>query len=572
MPVVIVLVIAALLMACIQTVAWYDYIFWDTISYLELAQQFRLHNYSLFINPYWSPLYPLLFGLLSSLAPSVEMERPLLVVMQLLCFVLFLFASRSFWCAVWKLHLFYSEKEGTEPLPRGAAIVFFTYVTVFSALVVGDVSMKTPDLLAAAIYLYANAAVLSCLYQENHPSRFAMVGTLLGLAYLAKSFFISVALPCIALMRWRGKEYGLLSTRSMICLVAPMLLVIALYVIPLSVSLGKVSLGESGKYQLLFCTTQHLSPAVPLVHGSQETKHPARILFENPRFYEFVEPFDVTYPPWFNPHYWNDGIKMEIKWPLFSGMLIEKFVVLCTSFGIYFAVLYLYLVTVTRTLFPFSLQRIKSLSPIAGSAWFGAVILLVLTVWPRYVIGLVSPIFAGFIICFDYSLQKSTQKLARGLSILSTLMLLTFVWNSLLHLYFAFPQIGETLKEKTGYPLPPCHIDKQSPVAKKLKELSIKPGERVARIAMSEGGELYWARLAQVRIVCESVDVEHFFQSPPERRLELYGKLRKLGVKAILLDGKYKERNSKSVDVVPNEPGWQMVEGTSYYVLPLDKS
>ncbi len=566
-PVVIVLTVVALLVGYVQTVTWANNIAWDTVSYLDLADAFRHQDYSLLLNPYWSPLYPILFALLRLFAPSIQMERSMLSIMQYFCFVLFSLACWYFWRATWKAHLYYSEKDGTDPLPQKAAFIFFTCVSIVSALVIGDVSKRTPDMLAGALYVFGNGAILSCLYQQNNQGRFALTGTLMGLAYLTKSFFISWALPCVALMRWRGKDYGFTSIKSVVLLAAPLLMLMSLYVVPLSISLGRPSIGESGKYQLIFCTTDNLLPSVPLVHGSRKTLHPTRILFEDPTVYEFIEPFNVTYSPWFNPHYWNEGIKIEINWPLFWAMLVEKSMVLVTSFGIYLGVLWMYLIVASRTLFPFSFERIKVLSPVVVCAWLNVLLLLIVTVWPRYLIGLIPPIFAGIILCFQYKTAHSAKRMATGLSILSVLMILSFSWQSFMHCFYGFPELRAVLSNMTGASLPSPPLDAHSATANKLKDLGVSPGDRVARIAKQEFGEFYWARLAEVRIVCESVDPEHFFKSPKERRAELYNKLRKLGVKAIVLDWSYRS----APGIVPDEPDWESVDGTKSFILPLNK-
>ncbi|MBX9666417.1 MAG: hypothetical protein K2X93_02315 [Candidatus Obscuribacterales bacterium] len=487
--------------------------------------------------------------------------------MQYFCFILFALACWYFWRSAWKLHVYYSQKDGTSPLPQNAAFLFFTCVSMVSGLVIGDVSKRTPDLLAGALYVFGNGAILSCLFQKNNESRFALTGIFMGLAYLTKSFFVSWSIPCIALMRWRGKDYGFQSIKSMLLLLVPLALLAALYVVPLSISLGRPTIGESGKYQLIFCTTENLLPSVPLVHGSRETLHPARILFEDPKVYEFDKPFSVTYSPWFNPHYWNDGIKIEINWPLFWAMLAEKAMVLVYSFGIYVGVLWLYLVVTTRTFFPFSLDRIKTLSPIICCAWLNVVVLLVVTVWPRYLIGLIPPIFAGIILCFRYKSNNAAKCMAQGLSILSVLMLLSFSWQSFMHCFYGFPELRAVVSKMTGASLPSPAPDAHSATANKLKELGVQPGDKVARIAKQEFGEFYWARLAEVRIVCESVDPDGFFKAAPNRRTELYEKLRALGVKAIVLDWSYRAPPG----IVPNEPGWQPVEGTKSLIRPLNK-
>jgi len=46
------------------------------------------------------------------------------------------------------------------------------------------------------------------------------------------------------------------------------------------------------------------------VHGTPV--HPTRKIHEDPPMYEFGTPFEVTYPPWYNPTYWYDGVKLTV--------------------------------------------------------------------------------------------------------------------------------------------------------------------------------------------------------------------------------------------------------------------
>ena len=45
--------------------------------------------------------------------------------------------------------------------------------------------------------------------------------------------------------------------------------------------------------------------------GSGIPVHPTRKLESDPGLYEFKEPFQVTYPPWYDPAYWYMGLKIH---------------------------------------------------------------------------------------------------------------------------------------------------------------------------------------------------------------------------------------------------------------------
>ena len=43
-------------------------------------------------------------------------------------------------------------------------------------------------------------------------------------------------------------------------------------------------------------------------------KHPPRQIFEKPDVFEFAKPVGGTYPLWFDPAYWMQGVKVRLDW------------------------------------------------------------------------------------------------------------------------------------------------------------------------------------------------------------------------------------------------------------------
>lgn len=568
---VLVPVLLALVVGYLQTIAWSDRIGWDTVSYLDLAQAFRTGRFDLALSPYWSPLYPLLYACTSVLFGSLP-ERVSLSFFQYGCFLLFGVTAFYFWKTVLTAHQLSCKQDGIEPIPTGAICFFATSVSIYSSLVVGDLSVKSPDMLAAALFLLANGLILSGFCKTPTIGRVVLTGLVMGLTYLTKAFFISWIIPCLALLFWQRKQFHL-DPMKFAVLTGTALLVVACYAVPLSVKLGYPSISETGKYQFVFCQTANTLPMIPLVHGTHEVaagriteqpKHPTRVFFESPRVYEFADVFDVVYPPWFNPHYWNEGFKIDFDWKLFAEMLGEKIMIVITWIGILSLFMMSYLAVLNKSFFPWSVERIKLFSPIVLTSKLCVLLLVITVIWPRYMIGLVPPLFAGIVLLCKYpDSPKGPVACGRMLNVTSILMLAVFSLTSLFHAYFAIPQMEPVLTKATGKNFPKKQIDPHGATASKLAELGIKPGDRVARISLKQDGEFYWMRLADVRVVCESVDAENFFKAPVESRNELYKKLSDFGVKAVILDW---SNRTPTPGPVPIEDGWIQVPETGNYV------
>src|SRR5208282_627058 len=85
-------------------------------------------------------------------------------------------------------------------------------------------------------------------------------------------------------------------------------------IIVLSRSKGRVTFSDSGKltfswsnYNLPICDWQGQPP------GSGTPLHPTRMLYAHPDMFEFNGPIRASYPPWYDPSYWNDGMSPKFR-------------------------------------------------------------------------------------------------------------------------------------------------------------------------------------------------------------------------------------------------------------------
>lgn len=547
---------AGLLVGLVQSVSWSSRVGWDTVSYLDLASAIRQGNFDLALSPYWSPLYPVIVAVARTFSPALESERTVICVLQYIFLILFLGASYRFWSAVLKAQNHFRSLDGTHQLSLVPQIAFMGSITLLSCLTVGNVSVKGPDMLSAAIYLTANALLVTCLYQPPSVARAARIGCFMGLAYLAKAFFISWALPCVALLAVFRQTYNL-SAKHLFALTIAMLTTMALYAVPLSIKLGHPSFGESGKYQVVFSSNDRILPMVPMVHGSLETKHPSNILLQTPTVYEFEKPFDVSYPPWFDPHYWNDGLNAKVDWKLYNELLVDKVVTLFLSFIVFISILKLGLCFSAKKLVPYSIPDLRTTSPIWLTVCACSLLYLLMSAAvSRYFMGFIPTMVASIFLAYQSpGSELAIKRERRTLWFTSILILISFTFHSLLHFYFFGLKITEPTSRSD---------DQHSATAKKLTEIGIKPHDKIMRVARNEGGEYYWAHLADVRVVAECVSPEEFFKMSSAKRSELDALLRNKNIRAIVLD--WSNRKPSDAGPNPSDPDWQTVPETKNYI------
>jgi hypothetical protein len=548
------LVAAGLVVGLIQSITWVSRAGWDTVSYLDLADLIRRGNFHEALSPYWSPLYPVIIAVAKTFAPALKSERTVICVLQYIFLMLYLGASYRFWSAVLKAQSRLSNEEETTRLPRLPQIALMGSLTLLSCLAVGDVAVKGPDMLSAAIYLTANALIVTCLYQTPSVARAARIGCFMGLAYLAKAFFVSWVFPCVALLAVFRKDYNL-TWKHLIALTISMLTTMALYVVPLSLKLGHLSFGESGKYQIVFSSNEHILPMVPMVHGSIRTKHPAAILFKTPVVYEFEKPFDVSYPPWFDPDYWNDGIDLKIDWKRYDELLVDKIVSLFFSFVFFLSVLKIGLSFSARKLVPYSIQELKKTSPVWLTACAcSSLYLFMSAAVSRYFMGFIPTMAAAIFLAYKSpDTEPVSKRERRFLWFVTALVLVAFTLKSLMHVYFFLPKLAE----KNSH-------DAHSAIVQKLEELGIKPHDKIMRVAPNEGGEYYWAHLADIRVVAECASPGEFLSMSATNGNKLDAILRSKKIKAIVLD----RTNRKPDEPAPAPTGaaWQNVPGTKTFI------
>jgi hypothetical protein len=298
----------------------------DGISYLEIGRAgiFGWHG---FVNAYWSPLYPFLLSLmLRWFGPSPFWEFPATHFLNLAiylagyaCFeflVQELLASRQISQASSERKYLLSEAE----LHLSAA-VFYVWASRYWA----GTALVTPDLLVATIFCLATVILVRIRRGEHGWLTFALLGVVLGFGYLAKApmFLLGFVSLFAAYRLVQNTPQGLVRAGVALLL---FLIIATPYVTALSRS----------KHRFTFSDTSTISYAeyinrMPLFVSwrgedpeSGTPVHPARRLLADPALFEFATPVPGSYPPWYDPSYWYEGLRAHFSmkgelWAIFRG-------------------------------------------------------------------------------------------------------------------------------------------------------------------------------------------------------------------------------------------------------------
>jgi hypothetical protein len=295
----------------------------DAMAYMDIADLMRAHHWAGVVNGYWNPLYPAGMAVAQAVFHATRANE--LRAYYALNFVIFLVsvvAMLAFVVALVRLRGRMSPSEdqtgaGGTLLSLNAMRLLGVGLVVIASQRELSMGKVRPDLLLQALMLGAFAMLLQALATESLV--FAPVmGLLLGLAYLTKSFAFVVAVLTIAVMmlvqfvmqrRRLGRVVlgGALATVVFAVVAGP-------YVVALSKQKGRFDFGDSGALNYAWYVSgtnkMHIEPWMTGNFGSADVTlvHPEKQLLASPGVYSYRAEAYGTYPAWFDPTYFHERV------------------------------------------------------------------------------------------------------------------------------------------------------------------------------------------------------------------------------------------------------------------------
>ena len=291
----------------------------DVVSYLDVADAYRRHQWKAAFNGYWSPLYSWVLGAAESLVrPAAAWE---LAFVRLVNFAIFLLACAAFEfflqrvVASHEAAVLVRDAERASPaIPRWVWRLAGYSLFLWSSLIWTGLRTDTPDLCAAALVLVAAGIMLGGDITPWSPARAIILGAVAGLAYLARTANFPIA--CLFIGGVAGRDFRP-SVNRVAWALCGFALVALPFIIGLSLVKHRVTIGDSGRMNYVW----NVNPGSYIVPGlhwqggpveSGEPIHPTRRIWTEPEVFEF-EHGDQTYPPWTDPSYWYDGLRVRFS-------------------------------------------------------------------------------------------------------------------------------------------------------------------------------------------------------------------------------------------------------------------
>jgi hypothetical protein len=294
--------IVLLLLAGFQAWATRFYPAPDGVSYLDLSDAVLQANFAELLNAYWSPLYPILIGLLrAAITSSAYWE---FAITHLVNFCLFVASLRGYEYLLGALRQstrWHRELLATRWEVAGAYFLFGAFTLMMTPLI-----LPTPDLLVSAACFFVFGALLR-LHAGVGTGRAAVVlGVALALGSLAKSFVIPWAVVCLltAAVACRRR-----SSRPVILAAALWLTAVVPWTIGLSMKAGHFTFGDTGRLTYVWYVNQLESPSRKIMPHAAATPASDSIL----RGIAITPDAPGTNPVWYDPARWYAGISPRFE-------------------------------------------------------------------------------------------------------------------------------------------------------------------------------------------------------------------------------------------------------------------
>jgi hypothetical protein len=480
----------------------------DGFTYLQMADRAAHGDLLALVNPLWSSGYPALLAVLLAIFRPAPANA--FVLAHLLNYLLFIAATGAFvyFLQGWRK---FAPKDECLMVPLGF-LLFLKFTVDWLGL-----HNCTPDLGLGVTVLVA-AAILCRLTLGGRPwVLMPLLGFTLGIGYHVKAPLFPLSLFLFALLFLippcpAGLRAWVLLAVAVFGITATPLVMLQ------SHRVGHVSYSESGALNYAWHVNgihpvQRAEPLDARVHFV----HPPRHLTEHPVTFEFGSPIPVTYPIWYDPAYWAEGVH-----PNFN--LSQQIAALKVTLATYLEMA----VELAVVIF----AAVLLLSTGKGPLWPYGARLLWMIVWPASAVALYALVHterryvAAFMILFwlgllTAGLQRTTI-VSKGAIV--ALMSMTLLFQPALRLALAGGRAASSLLHRQ----PSGDLE----TARALESLGLKPGDGIA--VVGESFEPYYAWMARLRVVAQTPDESAVWRLSPSEFHEWLHIVQQSGAKAIV--------------------------------------
>jgi 4-amino-4-deoxy-L-arabinose transferase-like glycosyltransferase len=548
----------------------------DGISYLDMADAYHRGDWRAALNGFWSPLYSWLLAFMMLIFdPPAQWEFTAVHALNLFVYII---ALASFSIFMRELLRANEERPKNGRLPDWSWLVLGYSLFTWSTTQLIPLHLAEPDLIVSALVYLIFAMLLRMRMGTVTWSGSIILGVLLGLGYLTKAIMFPMAFVFTGIAL-------ILAGRSPKKLIR----IFIAFLVFLSLSLPYVVVLSNAKGHWTYSDAGHINYAWDInkvklwIHWQGEEEghgfpvHPTRKIHDDPPMYEFGTPIKATYPPWYDPSYWYEGVKVKLdlqrQLSVFASNTYNllRYLANSTEHATENTVAGGHLgPSDGRTIGPLlalfcvivlaNFRRVSMLQRIADH-WFVLVPIAVvlglyamLHIEGRYVAAYL--VVLWMILFRSVAIPQSEESRKIFTAILATAALTVAITLAPEARRAASHAARYLVNDKIEAPFLQSGYTNWK-VAEHLHNVGLRAGDSVGSVG--DAYRAYWARMARVRVVAEIPEdgAMAFWSLDKAKRVVLMQKFRDVGVKAVV---------TSSIPVGSVRENWQQIGDTNNFV------
>lgn len=526
--------LSLLLAACVIAFShhWFNP---DYMSYLDVGEAWLRGDFAHAVNGYWNPVFPILAAGFARLFPGGPWDP---ISGHILNFLLFIPQQLIFHWFLRQSNEFIAGQNA--PLQRNLVLFGYPLFLWCNLILTSPKAMHADGIVGMALMAAAGMA-LRIANRGATTRRYAAIGFFLGFGYLTKVIMLTISalfLSCaLFLARPFRRALGLtlLAGSIFVAINAP-------HVLYLSKIKGRLDLGDTGKLAYAWLVNN----VSPLFHWTGEEQGfgtpahaPAKIL-KDPEVFDYSSYAHGTYPPGYDPSYWNEGLKSRPNLNDQVRALIGNVKILA---GIVLKPApILLLIALGLSLRGFKLAEWRGPHALILPCAAGVGLYLIVLMDTRYIGYFLLIALLGV---FILALKSKSTFAPRGFPVICILAAL--VCSATLSREALAARFGNNQRLYRDY----------AKVAETLKAHGVKPGDRIGVLGLA--CQATYARLARVQIIAEGCTYHSSdgWLSDAEKRNRAIQAMQPLNLRAIVL-----EATPENL-----EQGWIRIPGINYAIL-----
>ena len=514
----------------------------DALPYIEMGEAFVTGEWCRLLNCCVGPVYPFFLGMGQILLHTNPLnEIPVLKAVNFVCFMVAMAACEAV-LSFLQIDISRCRRHPLRPLPFPMVRVLCYGMFLVGAFSLIRLRLTNPDMLAYALVLFMVATVMWIRQDSSRYVRFVVLGLLLGVGYLTKTYifvlsavFVMLAGLCVNTLRK--------AVPRMVVALLIMLLIGAPYMTALSHRVGRPTIGLTGTHMYALHVSGKGSPIYP------------QVVHEVPSVLTYHWSIPCTRPAGFDLGYWVEGL-----WPHFS-LSTQLNVFVSNVYRIFEANPWLLIILIYFALhaaFVGALHR-GGLSP-PSPFWImtiicvtGLTLFSAIHIESRYLPPFLFLGFTALVSGIRYSPDdgRSRSMAMFGVGFLACLFAVLLTQSV----------IDQSLRGMRSSPGKPSYREaflQEKAVYRFLKSSGLEKGHCVCVVG---NPTFHWARMAGLTIIAEIPDVHTYLAVAPKERADAGHVLETSGIRALIA------KDARLHDL--EAEGWRRVPGTDHYFVLL---